>query len=79
MDHTEIAEICNNNTFVEITFRKVNGEVTTRRTSFSEIPEEFQSKGVRESKEGVLKFFDLGKMGWISAKLENIISVVPVK
>lgn len=79
MDANEIADICNANEFVNVTFRKVNGEVTTRRTSFQNIPEEFQSKGIRESKLNVLKFFDVGGNKWISAKLENIISVEPVK
>ena len=77
MDKASILAICNANEFVNVTFTKASGEVTTRRTSFKAVPDELASKGALAFKDDQVNLFDAGKMGWITVKVANVSAVVP--
>jgi hypothetical protein len=77
MDKTSILAICNAHEFVNVTFKKASGEITTRRTSFKAVPGELEGKGMRSFKDDQVNLFDAGKMGWITIKVANVTAVVP--
>lgn len=77
MDKTSILAICNAHEFVNVTFIKASGEITTRRTSFKAVPGELEGKGMRSFKDDQVNLFDAGKMGWITIKVANVTAVVP--
>ena len=77
MDKTSILAICNAHEFVNETFTKASGEITTRRTSFKAVPGELEGKGMRSFKDDQVNLFDAGKMGWITIKVANVTAVVP--
>ena len=77
MDKTSILAICNAHEFVNVTFTKASGEITTRRTSFKAVPGELEGKGMRSCKDDQVNLFDAGKMGWITIKVANVTAVVP--
>jgi hypothetical protein len=77
MDKTSILAICNAHEFVNVTFKKASGEITTRRTSFKAVPGELEGKGMRSFKDDQVNLFDAGKMGWITVKVANVTAVVP--
>ena len=76
-DKSQILEICNANEFVNVTFTKASGEVTTRRTSFKAIPGELEGKGMRSFKDDQVNLFDVNKGAWITCKVANVTAVVP--
>lgn len=77
MDKTSILAICNAHEFVNVTFKKASGEITTRRTSFKAVPGELEGKGMRSFKDDQVNLFDAGKIGWITIKVANVTAVVP--
>lgn len=77
MDKTSILAICNAHEFVNVTFKKASGEITTRRTSFKAVPGELEGKGMRSFKDDQVNLFDAGKMDWITIKVANVTAVVP--
>lgn len=77
MDKTSILAICNAHEFVNVTFTKASGEITTRRTSFKAVPGELEGKGMRSFKDDQVNLFDAGKMDWITIKVANVTAVVP--
>lgn len=75
-DKESILAVCNANEFVNVTFTKASGEITTRRTSFKAVPAELEGKGMRSFKEDQVNLFDAGKMGWITVKVDKVSAVV---
>ena len=61
---------------VEITFQKVNGEVTTRTgtVNFNLMPAGQHPKGNGGSSETLINFYSLTDNGWRSLRAENLIS-----
>ena len=76
-DKSMILAVCNANEFVNVTFTKASGEITTRRTSFKAVPGELEGKGMRSFKDDQVNLFDTGKMGWITVKVDKVSGVVP--
>ena len=77
MDKTSILAICNAHEFVNVTFKKASGEITTRRTSFKAVPGELEGKGMRSFKDDQVNLFDMDKNDWITVKVANVTAVVP--
>lgn len=87
MDRETLIEMLKDNDFVSITFRKVNGEVTTRTATLRKRPDADSPKGVRETKPDTFRFYEWGRDNrfdldapgdWSSCKLANILEAKPV-
>ncbi len=87
MDRETLANLLMTHPFVAITFRKVNGEVTTRVATILRRPDGDAPKGVRDTNPDNFRFYEWGRPNrfdpdapgdWASCKLANVLKAEPV-